>query len=240
MARDDRPRFPASASPTACSIATSPPPGRTAAGSPTSPTCAPGRVAVPRRRAGPLLQDDRRLEPGRPHAHRARHGRAADGADQAPAGPRADLAFRPGQPVRQPGLRPAGARPQASRNRWAAAATATTTPSPRASSRRSRRSSSTAAAGRPEPSCGPRSSIHRGLLQPATPPQDPRSTVAGGLRERNSRARRCESRRFAARVPKQDEDHDNNRECHCLVKPCPPKRGNSTVVILRDRPVVGQ
>ena len=53
---------------------------------------------------------DRRLGDGRSHAHRARHRRAADGARAPPARPRADLALRSGQPVRQPGLRPAGPR----------------------------------------------------------------------------------------------------------------------------------
>jgi transposase InsO family protein len=41
---------------------------------------------------------DRRLEHGRSHAHRARHRRAAHGARAPAPGPWADLAFRSGQP----------------------------------------------------------------------------------------------------------------------------------------------
>ena len=69
-----------------------------------------GGLAVPRRRPGRLQPPDRRLEHGRSHAHRARHRRAADGARAPPPGARADLALRPGQPVRVARLRPAGPR----------------------------------------------------------------------------------------------------------------------------------
>ena len=43
----------------------------------------------------------------------------------------------------------------------------------------------------------------------------------------NSRARRDESRRFAARIHPHDQVHCTNRECPRLINPCPPKRGNS-------------
>ena len=59
-----------------------------------------GGLAVPRRRPGRLRRPDRRLVDGRPHAHRARHRRAADGARAPPPGARPDLALRPGQPGR--------------------------------------------------------------------------------------------------------------------------------------------
>ena len=39
--------------------------------------------------------------------------------------------------------------------------------------------------------------------------------------------RRCESRRFAARVHQQDQVHCTNHQRHRLITPCPPKRGNS-------------
>jgi transposase InsO family protein len=79
---------------------------RTASGSPTSPTCDLGRLALLGRRPGRLLAANRRLGDGRPYAHRARHRRAADGSCAPTARPWADLAFRSGQqPWRVPELR---------------------------------------------------------------------------------------------------------------------------------------
>src|SRR5215210_749528 len=54
-------------------------------------------MAVPRRGAGPLQPPDRRVEHGRPHAHRAGQRRAGDGARAPAPRPRTDLPLRPGQ-----------------------------------------------------------------------------------------------------------------------------------------------
>ena len=43
----------------------------------------------------------------------------------------------------------------------------------------------------------------------------------------NSRDRRDESRRFAARIHPHEQVHCTNHECDRLINPCPPKRGNS-------------
>ena len=79
---------------------------------------------------------DRGLVDGRPHAHRARPRRAADGARASPARAR-DWSITPIRAANTSRWRSGRPRaPRGSPNRWAAAATALTTRSPRASSRR--------------------------------------------------------------------------------------------------------
>ena len=70
--------------------------------------------------------------------------------------------------------------------------------------------------------------LHRELLQPPAPPLDARDALARGVRERNSQDRRCQSRRFAARIPQQDGVQLNINGPSRLTTPCPPNRGNST------------
>jgi hypothetical protein len=62
------------------------------------------RLALPRRLTGPLQPPHRRLEHGRPHAHRARHRRARDGSRTAAARSRIELALRSRQPTRTQGV----------------------------------------------------------------------------------------------------------------------------------------
>ena len=65
-------------------------------------------------------------------------------------------------------------------------------------------------------------------LQPPAPRFDARDVVARGVRERNSQDRRCQSRRFAARIPQQDGIQVNVNGPSRLTTPCPPNRGRSS------------
>jgi transposase InsO family protein len=69
--------------------------------------------------------------------------------------------------------------------------------------------------------------VHRDVLQPPAPPLAARDALARRLREQNSRDRRDESRRFAARVHQQDRLQDNVNGPSRLTTACPPKRGRS-------------
>jgi putative transposase len=75
--------------------------------------------------------------------------------------------------------------------------------------------------------------LHRNVLQPPAPPLHARDALARGLQDKHSHERRCEPRRFAARIHQQDELQDNVNGPSRLATPCPPKRGRS-----RARPVV--
>jgi hypothetical protein len=143
-----------------------------------------GGLAVPGRRPGRLQPPDRRLEHGRPHAHRARRRRARDGHRSPPA------AARPCSPQRSGKYVSLGfgqkARDAGIAVSMGSVATAATTPSPRCSSRRSRRSSSTAAPGPRAASWPARSSS-----------TSRRSTTAGAATRRSATShppttRRCQ------------------------------------------------
>ena len=156
---DHDPGARASGSARTSSTARSSPRRPTGSGSPTSPTSEPGR-------AGCTWSPSRTSTAAGSSAGAwpitcapsSSPTRSQMALAQRRPGARADLALRPGQPVRLAGLRPAGPRRRDRAIDGQHAATASTTPSPRASSRRSRRSSSTAAPGRRRPNCAPRSS----------------------------------------------------------------------------------
>ena len=91
----------------------------------------------------------RRLGAGRPHAHRARRRRPADGLRHPPPGRRGDLPLATGAASTRAGTTPSWPAPTASCCRSGARASAGITPWPRASSPPSSESSSTPAPGRP-------------------------------------------------------------------------------------------
>ena len=65
------------------------------------------------------------------------------------------------------------------------------------------------------------------VLQPPAAALDARDALAAGVREQNSRDRRGESRRFAARIHQQDGIQVNVNGPSRLTTPCPPNRGRS-------------
>ncbi len=95
----------------------------TCCGSLTSPTSGPGRAGSTSPRWARLLAPDRGLVDGRPHAHRARSRRVADGRRATPAGARARSPLRQGsQYVSRRSARPLAT--PASPVRWAPRAAA--------------------------------------------------------------------------------------------------------------------
>jgi putative transposase len=62
-------------------------------------------------------------------------------------------------------------------------------------------------------------------------PRHARHAIPARLREQHSEPGRDQSRRFAARVPHQDQVHCTNHDRDRLINPCPPKRGNSTLSV---------
>ena len=69
--------------------------------------------------------------------------------------------------------------------------------------------------------------VHRDVLQPPASPLAARDALARRLREQNSRERRNESRRFAARIHQQDRLQVNINGPSRLTTPCPRHRGRS-------------
>ncbi|MGH2946163.1 MAG: IS3 family transposase [Solirubrobacteraceae bacterium] len=72
--------------------------------------------------------------------------------------------------------------------------------------------------------------LHRNVLQPPAPPLDAPDALAPGHREQHSHRRRCQSRRFAARIHQQDELQVNSNGASRLTTACLPKRGRSTAL----------
>jgi hypothetical protein len=83
--------------------------------------------------------------------------------------------------------------------------------------------------------------LHAGLSrrsQPPAPPLDARDALARGVRDSHSRARQCESRRFAARIHQQDGIQVNVNGPSRLTTPCPPNWGRSRMERMGyDQPV---
>ncbi len=190
----------ASASPTTWSSASSARERRTCSGSPTSPTCGPGRAGST---SPPSRTPTRGRIVGWSMADHMRSELVVDALQMAVAPPaaraRTDPPLRPGHrnTSRWPSARPPAT--PASRARWAPRATPTTTPSPRASSPRSRRSSCTAAPGRPARELiGEVFEYIEAFYNRDPPALHARLPLARGLREQNPQRPRFQPRRFAA------------------------------------------
>ena len=188
-----------------------------------------GGLALPLRRPGRLLAPDRWLEHGRPHARRAR-GSTRSRWRSITAGPAPGLIHHSDQGSQYVSL----AFGQTAR----AAGIAQSMESSRRLLRQRRRREllrHPEERARQPPAVADQSRatqrdlrLHRDLLQPPTTPRNARHDLARGLREQHSRPRRSRPRRFAARVPPENEIHCTNRNCTRLTNPCPPKRGKST------------